>query len=197
MTTSTAQSRARAIRAHGTVEGALAAGALPAIADVTAAEGLVLGLLAQGVTKYLVILGHGSTALAEVLRVYQEEGTVRTFQCRNEVAMAHAATALRWHYGETPALLTSIGPGALQALAGSLTSASNCICATCAATSAIAMKLPTTLARCSKCRCEPRPRRGGPRNRGSGDRAAAPAGDAGSGTRRPGSGVPPGTRLRL
>ena len=39
--------------------------------------------------------------------------------------MAHAATALRWHYGETPAVVTSIGPGALQALAGSLTSASN------------------------------------------------------------------------
>jgi len=125
VTASTAQSRARVIRAHRTVEGALAAGALPAIADVTAAEGLVLGLLRQGVTKYLVILGHGSTALGEVLRVYQEEGVVRIFQCRNEVAMAHAATALRWHYGETPAVVTSIGPGALQALAGSLTSASN------------------------------------------------------------------------
>ncbi len=125
MTTSTAQSRARAIRAHRTVEGALGAGALPAIADVTAAEGLLLGLLGQGVTKYLVLLGHGSTALGEVLRVYQEEGVVRTYQCRNEVAMAHAATALRWHYGETPAVVTSIGPGALQALAGSLTSASN------------------------------------------------------------------------
>lgn len=125
MTASTAQSRARAIRAHRTIEGALAAGALPSIADVTAGEGLVLGLLRQGVTKYLVILGHGSTALGEVLRVYQEEGVVRIFQCRNEVAMAHAATALRWHYGETPAVVTSIGPGALQALAGSLTSASN------------------------------------------------------------------------
>jgi 3D-(3,5/4)-trihydroxycyclohexane-1,2-dione acylhydrolase (decyclizing) len=125
VTTSTAQSRARAIRAHRTVEGALAAGALPAVADVTAAEGLLLGLLAQGVTKYLVILGHGSTALGEVLRIYQEERVVRTFQCRNEVAMAHAATALRWHYGETAALVTSIGPGALQALAGSLAAASN------------------------------------------------------------------------
>jgi 3D-(3,5/4)-trihydroxycyclohexane-1,2-dione acylhydrolase (decyclizing) len=123
--TSTAHSRARAIRVHGTVEGALSAGALPAVADVSAAEGLVLGLLAQGVSKYLVILGHGSTALGEVLRVYHEEGVVRAFQCRNEVAMAHAATALRWHYGETPAVVTSIGPGALQALAGSLTAASN------------------------------------------------------------------------
>jgi 3D-(3,5/4)-trihydroxycyclohexane-1,2-dione acylhydrolase (decyclizing) len=122
---STSQSRARAIRAHGTVENALVAGALPPVVDVTTAEALILGLLRLGVTKYLAIFGHGNTALGEVLRVYQEEGVARTFQCRNEVAMAHAATALRWHYGETPALLTSIGPGALQALAGSLSSASN------------------------------------------------------------------------
>ena len=39
--------------------------------------------------------------------------------------MAHAATALRWQYGEIPAVVTSIGPGALQALAGSLAAASN------------------------------------------------------------------------
>ena len=39
--------------------------------------------------------------------------------------MAHAATALRWQYGETPAVVTSIGPGALQAFAGSLAAASN------------------------------------------------------------------------
>ena len=32
---------------------------------------------------------------------------------------------LRWQYGETPAVVTSIGPGALQAMAGSLASASN------------------------------------------------------------------------
>jgi 3D-(3,5/4)-trihydroxycyclohexane-1,2-dione acylhydrolase (decyclizing) len=125
VTASATQSRARAIRAHRTLENALAAGALPPVVDVTTAEALILGLLRLGVTKYLAIFGHGNTALGEVLRVYQEEGVARVFQCRNEVAMAHAATALRWHYGETPALLTSIGPGALQALAGSLTSASN------------------------------------------------------------------------
>jgi len=119
------QARAKAIRKHGTLAAALDAGALDAFVDVTVVEALVLGLLRQGVTKYLAILGHGNTALAEVLRVYQQEGVVRVFQCRNEVAMAHAATALRWHYGETSAVLTSIGPGALQALAGSLTSASN------------------------------------------------------------------------
>ncbi len=39
--------------------------------------------------------------------------------------MAHAATALRWQYGEIPAVVTSIGPGAMQAIAGSLAAASN------------------------------------------------------------------------
>jgi 3D-(3,5/4)-trihydroxycyclohexane-1,2-dione acylhydrolase (decyclizing) len=39
--------------------------------------------------------------------------------------MAHAATALRWQYGETSAVITSIGPGAMQAFAGSLAAASN------------------------------------------------------------------------
>jgi 3D-(3,5/4)-trihydroxycyclohexane-1,2-dione acylhydrolase (decyclizing) len=39
--------------------------------------------------------------------------------------MAHAATALSWQYGEIPAVVTSIGPGALQAMAGSLAAASN------------------------------------------------------------------------
>jgi 3D-(3,5/4)-trihydroxycyclohexane-1,2-dione acylhydrolase (decyclizing) len=39
--------------------------------------------------------------------------------------MAHAATALRWQYGETSAAVTSIGPGAMQAFAGSLAAASN------------------------------------------------------------------------
>ncbi len=117
--------RAKAIRTHGTLDAALAAGALPDSPEVSVVEALLLGLLRLGVRKYLAILGHGNTALAEVVRVYHEHGIVRLFPCRNEVAMAHAATALRWHYGETPAVLTSIGPGALQALAGSLTGASN------------------------------------------------------------------------
>jgi 3D-(3,5/4)-trihydroxycyclohexane-1,2-dione acylhydrolase (decyclizing) len=119
------EARAAAIRAHGTLDAALAAGAVPTPVDVSVVEGLLLGLLRLGVTKYLTIFGHGNTALGEVLRVYQEQGVVRVFQCRNEIAMAHAATALGWHYRETPAVLTSIGPGALQAFAGSLSSASN------------------------------------------------------------------------
>jgi 3D-(3,5/4)-trihydroxycyclohexane-1,2-dione acylhydrolase (decyclizing) len=103
----------------------VAGGALPKLVDTTLSEGLVLGLLKQGVCKYLAIFGHGSTDLGEVLRIYEEEGVTRTFNCRNEVAMAHAATALRWQYGEIAAVVTSIGPGAMQAMAGALAAASN------------------------------------------------------------------------
>src|SRR5262245_13381323 len=122
--TGTPKDRARTIRAAGSIEAALAAGALPKLAETTLAEALVLGLLKQGVRKYLAIFGHGSTELGEMLRVYDAEGVTHTVNCRNEVAMAHAATALRWQYGEIPAVVTSIGPGAMQALAGSLAIAS-------------------------------------------------------------------------
>jgi 3D-(3,5/4)-trihydroxycyclohexane-1,2-dione acylhydrolase (decyclizing) len=117
--------RAAAIAKAGGLEQALIDRILPAPVSLTLAEALVLGLLKQGVTKYLAIFGHGSTQIGEVLRVYQEAGLTRTFQFRNEVAMAHAATALSWAYGEIPAVVTSIGPGALQAMAGSLVAASN------------------------------------------------------------------------
>ena len=88
-------------------------------------EALVLGLLRQGVSKYLVIFGHGSTELGETLRVYEAAGLVRCHQFRNEVEMSHAGTALRMIYDEPCAVVTSIGPGALQAMAGSLAAASN------------------------------------------------------------------------
>src|SRR5215475_10490180 len=117
--------RARAIQKAGGIDAAVADGSLTRLIDTTLSEALVLGLLKQGVRKYLAIFGHGSTDLGEVLRVYEQEGVTRTFNCRNEVAMAHAATALRWQYGEVSAVVTSIGPGALQAMAGSLASASN------------------------------------------------------------------------
>lgn len=119
------RTRAKAVAAHGGIEAAVAAGALPKQFETTLSEGLVLGLLKQGVRKYLAIFGHGSTDLGEVLRVYGEEGLTRTWNFRNEVAMAHAATALSWQYGEVPAVVTSIGPGGLQAMAGSLSAASN------------------------------------------------------------------------
>ncbi len=117
--------RARLINEAGSLAAALGSGAIPKLVETTLSEALVLGLLKQGVTKYLAIFGHGSTDLGEVLRIYEEEGVTRTFNFRNEVEMAHAATALRWQYGEIPAVVTSIGPGALQALAGSLAAASN------------------------------------------------------------------------
>jgi len=117
--------RARFIADAGSLARAVANGALTKIVDTTLAEALVLGLLKQGVSKYFAIFGHGSTELGNVLRIYEEEGVTRTLNCRNEVEMAHAATALRWQYGELGAVVTSIGPGALQAFAGSLAAASN------------------------------------------------------------------------
>ena len=123
--TQTMQERARIIAKAGGLAAALASGTLQKTVEVSLSEALVLGLLKQGVSKYLAIFGHGSTDLGSVLRIYEFEGVTRTFNCRNEVAMAHAATALRWQYGEVSAVVTSIGPGALQAMAGSLASASN------------------------------------------------------------------------
>lgn len=117
--------RARAIAQSGGLEAALAKSKIRKLVECTLSEALVLGLLKQGVSKYFAVFGHGSTELGNVLRVYEEEGVTRTLNCRNEVEMAHAATALRWQYDELSAVVTSIGPGALQAFAGSLAAASN------------------------------------------------------------------------
>lgn len=109
----------------GGLHAAIRDGLLAAPVALPLAEALILGLMRQGVTKYLAIFGHGSTTIGEILRIYSKHGLVRCWQFRNEVEMAHAATALRWIYGEPSAVVTSIGPGALQAMAGSLVSASN------------------------------------------------------------------------
>src|ERR1700737_2634175 len=119
------RARARAIHSAGGFDQALADGTLPTSVKVSLSEALILGLLKQQVTTFFAIFGHGSTEIGNGLRIYDEEGVTKTINCRNEVEMAHAATALRWTYGETPAVITSIGPGALQALAGSLAAASN------------------------------------------------------------------------
>lgn len=119
------QARANAIAEAGGIEAAVASGKVDQIVEVSLSEGLLLGLLKQGVSKYFAIFGHGSTDLGEVLRIYEGAGVTKTINCRNEVEMAHAATALAWQYGETCAVVTSIGPGALQAMAGSLAAASN------------------------------------------------------------------------
>ena len=122
---STIEQRARLIASTGGVNAALQAGHFQNPVRVTLAEAMVLGLLKQGVSTFLAIFGHGSTALAETIRVYEQSGLVRCFQFRHETEMAHAATALRWIYGEASAVVTSIGPGALQAMAGSLAASSN------------------------------------------------------------------------
>jgi 3D-(3,5/4)-trihydroxycyclohexane-1,2-dione acylhydrolase (decyclizing) len=123
--TSAVEARSRLVARHGGIAALLASCEWPHQVTTSLAEALVLGLLKQGVRKYLAVFGHGSTALAEVLRVYEAAGVVRTWNFRNEVEMSHVATALSWQYGEVPAVVTSIGPGALQALAGSLAAASN------------------------------------------------------------------------
>jgi 3D-(3,5/4)-trihydroxycyclohexane-1,2-dione acylhydrolase (decyclizing) len=119
------EERARFIGNVGGLQALLAAEGEGPTVTLPQVEALVLGLMRQGVTKYLAVFGHGSTALADVLRIYEGAGLVRCWQFRNEVEMAHAATALSWVYGEVPAVVTSIGPGAFQAMAASLAAASN------------------------------------------------------------------------
>ena len=104
---------------------ALLRGELPSRLDLTLSEAIVIGLLRQGVKIYFTVLGHGSTEVGEVLRIYQSVGLLKVYGLRSEVEASHAATALRWVTGEKAAVVTSIGPGALQALAASLAPASD------------------------------------------------------------------------
>jgi len=117
--------RAAQIAAAGGIDAALSRGALPRRADLTVSEAIVLGLLRQNVRTFVCVLGHGSTEVGEVLRIYEQVGLVRCCGVRSEIEAAHAAMALRWVTGEKAAVVTSIGPGALQALAGSLAAASD------------------------------------------------------------------------
>ncbi len=82
----------------------------------------MLGLLRQQVSRFLCVFGHGSTEMGEVLRVYASAGLVRVCGLRSEI---EAAAALRWVTGEKAAVVTSIGPGALQAMAASIAPASD------------------------------------------------------------------------
>ncbi|TVR29860.1 MAG: thiamine pyrophosphate-binding protein [Spirochaetaceae bacterium] len=117
--------RAGLIRESGSMQQALEAGTIEQFQDVTLSEALVLGLLNQGVRRYVGVFGHGSTDIAEVLRTYQQAGLLRVFNVRHETEASHAAAQLRWQYGERAAVITSIGPGALHAFAGSLVAQSN------------------------------------------------------------------------
>lgn len=117
--------RAQAVKKYGTVQKAVAAGAMEQFQDISLSEAVVLGLVNQGVNKFIGIFGHGMTDVGEALRIYEEEGAVKTVNVRNEVEASHIASMLKWKYGETSAVFTSIGPGALQATAGSLAALAN------------------------------------------------------------------------
>ncbi len=117
--------RAKAIKAYGTIRKAVEAESLDQFQDISLSEAVVLGLINQGVKTFVGIFGHGMTDVGEVLRIYEEEEAVKTVNVRNEVEASHVASMLLWKYGEAPAVFTSIGPGALQAVAGSLVAQSN------------------------------------------------------------------------
>lgn len=117
--------RAQAIKKFGTLRKAVEAGCLEKFEDVSLSEAVVLGLVNQGVTSFVGIFGHGMTDVGEALRIYQEEEVVRVYNVRNEIEASHVASMLRWKYNEAAAVFTSIGPGAMQATAGSLLPLSN------------------------------------------------------------------------
>lgn len=119
------EQRASLIASSGTLFLARQTGVIPRRVTLTLSEALVLGLIDQGVKTFFAVFGHGSTEVGEVLRIYQDAGVVRVFGVRSEIEASHAATALRWVTGEKAAVVTSIGPGALQALAASLAPASD------------------------------------------------------------------------
>lgn len=117
--------RAKEIKTHGTIRKAVEAGSLEQFQDISLSEAVVLGLINQGVKTFVGIFGHGMTDVGEVLRIYEEENAVKTVNVRNEVEASHVAAMLRWKYNEVTAVFTSIGPGALQAAAGSLVPLAN------------------------------------------------------------------------
>ncbi len=117
--------RASIIAKAGGILQARASGVLPKVIDTSVSEALILGLILQGVKTFVGVFGHGTTEIGEILRIYQEVGLVRMVPVHSEIEASHAATALRWVRGEKAAVITSIGPGALQALAASLVPASN------------------------------------------------------------------------
>ncbi len=117
--------RASLIAQYGSLDAVLADKALPYTIDATLSELLVLGLLRQGVKTFFTVFGHGSTEIGEVLRIYARAGLLKVFGVHSEIEASHAATALNWVMHEKAAVITSIGPGAFQALAASLVPASD------------------------------------------------------------------------
>ncbi len=117
--------RAKSIAESDSLDCAVNEGRIARRLNITLSEAVVLGLLKQNVHYFYAVFGHGSIDLAEVLRFYQQAGLVKVLNVRNEIEASHAAAALRWVTGQKAAVITSIGPGALQALAASLVPASD------------------------------------------------------------------------
>jgi 3D-(3,5/4)-trihydroxycyclohexane-1,2-dione acylhydrolase (decyclizing) len=117
--------RAQMIAAAGGMHAALETGALSRFIDTTVSEALILGLLLQDVKTFITVFGHGSTEIGEILRIYHHAGLVQVCAVRSEIEASHAAAALHWIRGEKAAVVTSIGPGALQALSASIVAASD------------------------------------------------------------------------
>jgi 3D-(3,5/4)-trihydroxycyclohexane-1,2-dione acylhydrolase (decyclizing) len=117
--------RAVIISGSGGIHNAINSGKLPRFIDISVSEALIMGLLLQGVRKFVTVFGHGTTEIAEVLRIYQQANVLTVFNVRNEIEASHAATALKWITGEKAAVVASIGPGPLQALAASLVPLAN------------------------------------------------------------------------
>ena len=75
--------RAQAIAKAGGISEARASGVLPQFIETTVSEALVLGLILQGVRKFVAVFGHGSTEIGEVLRIYQQAGVVSVYGVRS------------------------------------------------------------------------------------------------------------------
>jgi 3D-(3,5/4)-trihydroxycyclohexane-1,2-dione acylhydrolase (decyclizing) len=116
---------AAAISHAGNIATAIERGLLPRRLGLTLSEAIVLGLLKQQVRIFFTVFGHGSTEVGEVLRVYQQASLIKVLGVRSEIEASHAATALRWVTSEKAVVVTSIGPGALQAMAASIAPASD------------------------------------------------------------------------
>ena len=61
------------------------------------APALILGLINQGVQKFIAVFGHGSTDIGQVLAVYEKAGVVNTYNVRNEVEGSHYFYQHSWN----------------------------------------------------------------------------------------------------
>ena len=59
--------RAIAIKDAGNIHIAISKGKISRFQDITVSEAVVLGLLLQGVNKFVSVLGHGTTEIGEVV----------------------------------------------------------------------------------------------------------------------------------